>query len=344
MSSAKKLTGLENVMARVAKRFPEGTVMTMDGASARHGERVFSTGSVGLDAALGSGGLPFGRMTEIYGPESSGKTTLTLHAIVQVQKRGGLAAFIDAEHALDLEYAQALGVDPARLLISQPDSGEQGLELAELFANSGEVDLVVIDSVAALTPQAEIEGEMGEQKVGLHARLMGQAMRKLAPAIRKNGTSVILINQLRHKIGVTFGSPETTTGGKALKFFASVRLDVRRIGAVKTGAGEILGNRTRVRVVKNKLAPPFRTCEFDIVYGRGVCVAGELIDHGLECGAVSKAGAWYAFGPVRLGQGRERARDALYADPELYERVRVAVAEAIGVPARGVVDVQATAA
>ena len=320
--------GIDAVMSRVNKRMGEGTVMRMDGRP-RGGQRVFSTGSIGVDAALG-GGLPYGRLTEIYGPEASGKTTLTLHAIADVQRAGGLTAFVDAEHALDMDYAQALGVDPSRLLLSQPDCGEQALELVDLLASSGEVALIVVDSVAALTPRAEIEGEMGDIHLGLLARLMSQAMRKIAGGSSKHGTSVIFINQLRQKIGVTFGSPETTTGGNALKFFASVRLDVRRIGAVKAGDGTVLGNRTRVRVIKNKLAPPHRSSEFDMIYGRGICTAGELLDLGLDRGVVSKAGSWYAHGDERLGHGREKARELLMTDAGAAERLRRALSEALG--------------
>ncbi|MGM0577340.1 MAG: recombinase RecA [Myxococcota bacterium] len=307
--------GMKGLLGRVEKRFGKGAVMHMDDAR-DSGMRVFSTGSLALDVALGAGGLPYGRVVEVYGPESSGKTTLALHAVVEVQKAGGRAAFIDAEHALDMRYAEDLGVDSSRLLVSQPDCGEQALEIAEMVARSDEIDLVVVDSVAALTPRAEIEGEMGDQHVGLQARMMGQALRKLNAAANRNQTAVLFINQLRQKIGVTFGSSETTTGGNALKFYASVRLDIRRIGAVKDGDGNAIGNRTKVKIAKNKLAPPFRICEFEIIYGRGICRAGEVLDMGIEAGFVTKSGSWYALGDERLGQGRERARAALRAEPE----------------------------
>ncbi|MCB9729161.1 MAG: recombinase RecA [Deltaproteobacteria bacterium] len=321
-------SGLKALLGLVEKRFGKGAMMNMDDDAAQ-AVKVFSTGSLGLDAALGTGGLPFGRVVEIYGPESSGKTTLTLQAIAEVQRGGGVAAFIDAEHALDVGYARALGVDVASLLISQPDCGEQALEIADMLARSGEVDLVVIDSVAALTPRAEVEGEMGDHHVGLQARMMSQALRKLTAAAHREGTAIIFINQLRMKIGVAFGNPETTTGGNALKFYSSVRLDIRRIGAVKDSGGEATGNRTRVKVAKNKLAPPFRQAEFEIVYGRGICGVGEVLDHGTALGIIERSGAWYALDGERLGQGRERARETLLQNPTLLEATRRRVLDAL---------------
>ena len=282
---------------------------------------VISTGSIGLDLALGIKGIPRGRVTEIYGPESSGKTTLTLHIIAEAQRAGGVAAFIDAEHALDVNYARALGVNVEELLISQPDSGEQALEIADTLVRSGAIDVVVIDSVAALVPKAELEGEMGDLQPGAQARLMSQALRKLTANIHKSNCSMVFINQVRMKIGVMFGSPETTTGGNALKFYASIRLDIRRVGSLKSGE-EAVGNRTRVKVVKNKLAPPFRQVEFDIMYGRGVNVEGELIDLGVELGLVRKSGSWFAYGDERIGQGREKAITYLIDHPELRDRLR----------------------
>jgi recombination protein RecA len=282
---------------------------------------AISTGSIGLDIALGVGGIPRGRVTEIYGPESSGKTTLTLHIIAEAQKKGGVTAFIDAEHALDVNYARALGVNVDELLISQPDTGEQALEIADTLVRSGAVDVVVVDSVAALVPKAELEGEMGDVQPGAQARLMSQALRKLTANIHKSNASMIFINQVRMKIGVMFGSPETTTGGNALKFYASVRLDIRRIGSIKAGE-EAIGNRTRVKVVKNKLAPPFRQVEFDIIYGKGINSEGELIDIGVELGNVRKSGSWFSYGDERIGQGRDKASQYLIEHPELRERLR----------------------
>jgi recombination protein RecA len=320
-----KNSSLKSLLAIVEKKFGKGTLMTLDGESQHHVE-VFSTGSIGLDLALGTRGLPFGRIVEIYGPESSGKTTLTLQAIAQVQKLGRIAAFIDAEHALDPTYASALGVDLAQLVISQPSSGEDALEVAELLAKSGEVGLIVVDSVAALTPRAELEGDMGDAHMGLQARLMGQALRKLTAAANQSGTCIIFINQLRQKIGVTFGSNETTTGGNALKFYASVRLDIRRISTLKDGE-RAYGSRTRVKVAKNKLAPPFQSCEFDTLFGRGVCVSSEVIDLGVAYGLVEKSGAWYAYEGERLGQGKDRARQTLDDNGALREQIRQAVLE-----------------
>jgi recombination protein RecA len=323
------LSAVKDTVGAVEKRFGKGAIMTLDDdAIAPH--RAFSTGSVGLDKALGIGGLPYGRVVEIFGPESSGKTTLTLHAVREVQAEGGVAAFIDAEHALDLGYAKGLGVDPSGLLLSQPDCGEDALEIAEMLTRTEGIDLVVIDSVAALTPRAEIEGDMGDNHVGLQARLMSQALRKLNAAVSQSGTTVIFINQLRQKIGVTFGSGETTTGGNALKFYSSVRLDIRRIATLKDNDGEPFANRVRVKVIKNKVAPPFRRCEFELFYGRGICQAGEIIDLALESGLITKSGAWYSWGERRLGQGREKVRDAINEDAELRQALRTAV---MGAPA-----------
>ena len=312
------LKGLQALVGRLEKRFGKGTVMNVDGVAER-GVPVIPTGSLGLDRALGIGGIPVGRVVEIYGPEASGKTTLTLHVVAEAQRLGGVAAFVDAEHALDLAYAQRLGVDPTRLLVSQPDCGEQALEIAEVMTRSGEVSLVVVDSVAALTPRAEIEGEMGDAHVGLQARLMSQALRKLTAAANQHGTTVVFINQLRHKIGVVFGSPETTTGGNALKFYASVRLDIRRIGALKDGEGQPFGNRTRVKVAKNKMAPPFRLCEFDLIFGRGISRMNEALDLAVELGVVDKAGSWYSLRGDRLAQGRDKTIEVLQKDGALFE-------------------------
>jgi len=322
---------LETVIGNLDKQFGKGTVWQMDEFQPIEPVAVHPTGCLGLDMALGIGGLPEGRLIEIFGPESSGKTTLMLEVIAGVQKRGGTAAYIDAEHALDLTYARNLGVDVARLLVSQPDSGEQALEIADALARSGAIDLIVVDSVAALVPKAELEGDMGDQHVGLQARLMSQALRKLTAVAHRAGCTVVFINQLRMKIGVTFGSPETTTGGNALKFYASVRLDIRRIGAVKIGE-ENVGNRTRVKVVKNKLAPPFREAEFDILYGTGINRAGDLIDQGVAAGLVEKSGSWYSFGSERLGQGREQACTLVRGRPELEDAIRVAVLERTAAP------------
>ncbi|TNF24244.1 MAG: recombinase RecA [Deltaproteobacteria bacterium] len=320
--------GIVEIKSLLNKRFGEGTIMLADDEAAR-GVEVFSSGSVSIDLALGIGGFPKGRVVEIYGPESSGKTTLCLQAIAEAQKAGFVAAFIDAENAIDLAYARNLGVDTSTLLLSQPSSGEDALDIVDMLTRSGEVGLIVVDSVAALTPRAEIEGEMGDSQVGLQARLMGKALRKVNPAVGETGTTIIFINQLRQKIGVTFGSGETTTGGNALKFYASMRLDIRRIGALKDG-DEAFGNRTRVKVVKNKLAPPFQKCEFDIIYGRGVCQAGELLDLGVEHGVIEKSGAWYAWDGERLGQGRERSRAALIDAPDRLARLKTAVLAAVG--------------
>ena len=316
---------LDAAFRAIEKSFGKGAIMRMDGSTALEVEAI-STGSVGLDLALGCGGYPRGRVVEVYGPEASGKTTLALHAIASVQRAGGVAAFIDAEHALDPRYAADVGVDVKRLLVSQPDSGEQALEIAELLVRSGAVELVVVDSVAALVPQAELDGTMTDVQVGLQARLMSKAMRKLATCVSRSRAILLFINQVRHKIGVTFGSNETTTGGTALRYFASVRLDIRRIGGLKSGE-ETVGNRTRVRVVKNKLAPPFRQVEFDLVYGHGISTAGELIDMAVEAGLVQRSGAWYSLGEERLGQGREAVRGLIEQDASLAARLRCAVLE-----------------
>jgi recombination protein RecA len=326
------LKAVDTLLQNVEKQFGRGAMMRLGD---RKAERVpcIPTGSPSLDEALGCGGYPKGRVIEVYGPESSGKTTLTLHAIAQCQAGGGVAAFIDAEHALDVHYAKNLGVDPKELLVSQPDSGEQALDIAEILVKSGAVDLVVIDSVAALVPQAELDGDMGASHVGLQARLMSQALRKLAGAAHRTGTAIIFINQLRMKIGVMFGSPETTTGGHALKYYATVRLDVRRIGAVKHGEA-VLGNRTRVKVVKNKLAPPFRKAEFDIRYGEGIDAVGDLVDRAVEAAVIEKSGAYFRFKGQNIGQGRENARTALEADAKLADAVRAALAGASGAARR----------
>jgi recombination protein RecA len=307
---------LAAALSQIEKQFGKGSVMRLgDGSGIRDIESV-SSGSIGLDVALGIGGLPRGRVVEIYGPESSGKTTLTLQVIAEVQKLGGTAAFVDAEHALDPSYAEKLGVNVDELLVSQPDTGEQALEITDMLVRSGAVGIVVIDSVAALTPKAEIEGEMGDSHMGLQARLMSQALRKLAGNIKRSNTMVIFINQIRMKIGVMFGSPETTTGGNALKFYASVRLDIRRIGAIKKG-DEVIGNQTRVKVVKNKVAPPFKMAEFEILYGEGISREGEIIDHGVAQGIIDKAGSWYSYGSDRIGQGKENVRAFLKSNPEI---------------------------
>ena len=311
---------LAAALGQIEKQFGKGAVMRMGDATAVPGVGAVSTGSLGLDVALGIGGLPRGRVVEIYGPESSGKTTLTLQAIAQCQKAGGTAAFVDAEHALDPAYAGKLGVNVDDLLVSQPDTGDQALEITDMLVRSGAVDMVVIDSVAALTPKAEIEGEMGDSHVGLHARLMSQALRKLTGNIKRSNTLVVFINQIRMKIGVMFGSPETTTGGNALKFYASVRLDIRRIGAIKKGE-EVIGNETRVKVVKNKLAPPFKQAEFEILYGEGTSREGELIDLGVAHGLVDKSGAWYSYGDTRLGQGRENGKLFLKENPDIADQI-----------------------
>ncbi|TVP86768.1 MAG: recombinase RecA [Thioalkalivibrio sp.] len=307
---------LAAALGQIERQFGKGAVMRMGDGTAVRDVEVVSTGSLALDVALGIGGVPRGRVVEIYGPESSGKTTLTLHVVAECQKQGGTAAFIDAEHALDPGYAQKLGVNVDELLISQPDTGEQALEIADMLVRSGAVDVVVVDSVAALTPKAEIEGEMGDTHVGLQARLMSQALRKLTANIKRSNTLVVFINQIRMKIGVMFGSPETTTGGNALKFYASVRMDIRRIGAIKRG-DEVIGNETRVKVVKNKMAPPFKEAHFEILYGEGISRLGEVIELGVKQGLIDKAGAWYSYNGERIGQGRENARQFLKENPDI---------------------------
>lgn len=315
-----KLKALENAMRQIEKDFGKGSIMKLGEAAAKMNVEVIPTGSLSLDIALGVGGVPRGRVVEIYGPESSGKTTVALHIIAQAQKAGGLAAFIDAEHALDPVYAKKLNVDIDNLLISQPDNGEQALEIADALVRSGAIDIVVIDSVAALVPKAEIEGEMGDAHVGLQARLMSQALRKLTGVISKSRTTAIFINQIREKIGVMFGSPETTTGGRALKFYASVRLDVRKVDTLKQG-NDMVGNRTRVKVVKNKVAPPFKQAEFDIMYGEGISREGSVVDIGTELDIINKSGAWYSYGDTRLGQGRENVKEFLKENPQLCDEI-----------------------
>ncbi len=326
---ANKMKSLQTTMEKLDKTYGKGTVMRLSDAKVMEVPSI-STGSLGLDLALGVGGFPKARIIEIYGPESSGKTTIAMQAIAEAQKTGGIAAFIDAEHAFDRSYAEKLGIDTKNLLISQPDFGEQALEIAEHLISSGAIDILVIDSVAALVPKAELEGDMGDSKMGLQARMMSQAMRKLTGVINKTGCCVIFINQLRDKIGVMFGNPETTTGGNALKFYASIRIDIRRIGAIKDG-DDILGNRTRVKVVKNKLAPPFKVVEFDILYGQGVSKAGEVLDLAVDLEIVKKSGSWFSYGTTKLGQGRDAVRDMIKDNPELMaeleEKIKAAVAE-----------------
>lgn len=329
MSEAKeKLKALQLTIDKLEKTYGKGTVMKLSD------EKVMDipfipTGSLGLDLALGIGGIPRGRVTEIYGPESSGKTTLTMHCIAEAQKRGGLAAFIDAEHAFDRSYAERLGIDTENLLISQPDNGEQALEIADHLIRSGAIDIIVIDSVAALVPKGELEGEMGDSKMGLQARLMSQALRKLTGTISKTGCACIFINQLREKIGVMFGNPETTTGGNALKFYASVRLDIRRIGQIKESADDITGNRVKVKVVKNKVAPPFKVVEFDIMYGRGISKSGEIVDLGVELDVIQKSGSWFSYGGNKLGQGRDAVKQLIEDNPELMEELERKIKEKI---------------
>jgi recombination protein RecA len=320
---------LASALGLLEKKYGKGTVMNLNGGMAEEVE-AYSTGSLGLDIALGIGGLPRGRICEIYGPESSGKTTLALHLAAEVQKKGGTVVFIDAEHALDVGYARKLGVDTSKLLVSQPDCGEQALEICETLVQSGSVDLIVVDSVAALTPRAEIDGEMGDQQPGLQARLMSKALRKLTAVSSKGGTTILFINQIRMKIGVMFGSPETTTGGNALKFYCSVRLDIRRIASIKD-QGEAIGNRVRVKVVKNKVAPPFREAEFDIIFNEGISTVGELLDIGVAKGVLDKAGSWYSYRGERLGQGRDGVKKFLTENPDVVEELKERVMEAVGV-------------
>ena len=322
-----KLKALELTLGKLEKSYGKGVVMKLGDRVVEDIEAI-PTGSIGLDLALGIGGYPRGRVVEIYGPESSGKTTLAIHAIAEVQKQGGIAAFIDAEHAFDAAYAKNLGVDIDNLYISQPDNGEQALEIADHLISSGAVDLVVIDSVAALTPKSEIEGEMGDSKMGLHARLMSQALRKLTATISKTKCTVIFINQIRMKIGVMFGNPETTTGGNALKFYSSVRLDIRRIGAIKNGE-DIVGNRTRVKVVKNKVAPPFRKVEFDIMFGEGISRSGEVLDKAVDLDVVNKSGSWFNYGDTKLGQGRDAVKQMIADNPELSQEIETKIKEAL---------------
>jgi len=332
-----KTKALDAALSQIERAFGKGSIMRLGKNQKAVEIETIPTGSLGLDIALGVGGLPRGRVVEIYGPESSGKTTLTLHVIAEAQKKGGVCAFVDAEHALDPVYARKLGVNLEDLLISQPDTGEQALEITDTLVRSGAIDVLVVDSVAALTPRAEIEGEMGDAQPGLQARLMSQALRKLTASISRSNTMVIFINQIRMKIGVMYGSPETTTGGNALKFYASVRLDIRRIGAIKDRE-EVVGNQTRVKVVKNKVAPPFKQVEFDIMYGEGVSKVGELIDLGVKAGVVEKSGAWFSYDSTRLGQGRENAKVFLKANPEIANRIETAIRENSGLIAERILD------
>ena len=329
MEREERLKALDAALGQIEKQFGKGAVMKLGDSSAHMNVETIPTGSLSLDVALGLGGIPKGRIIEIYGPESSGKTTVTLHMIAEVQKRGGIAGFIDAEHALDPVYARNIGVDVDNLYISQPDNGEQALEITETMVRSGAIDIVVVDSVAALVPKAEIDGDMGDSHVGLQARLMSQALRKLTAVISKSNCTVIFINQLREKVGVMFGSPETTTGGRALKFYSSVRLDVRRIEALKQ-SGEVIGNRTRVKVVKNKIAPPFKEAEFDIIFGEGISVVGDVLDLAAEVSIVSKSGAWYAYGGSKIGQGRENTKQYLKDNPEIFAEIGEKVREHYG--------------
>jgi recombination protein RecA len=329
--NTEKAKALQAALAQIEKQFGKGSIMRLGEGEVIEDIQVVSTGSLGLDIALGVGGLPRGRVVEIYGPESSGKTTLTLQVIAEMQKQAGTCAFIDAEHALDIQYAQKLGVNLQELLISQPDTGEQALEIVDALVRSGSIDLIVIDSVAALTPKAELEGEMGDSLPGLQARLMSQALRKLTATIKKTNTMVIFINQIRMKIGVMFGNPETTTGGNALKFYASVRLDIRRTGNIKRGE-EVIGSETKVKVVKNKVAPPFKTAEFDILYGEGISREGEVIDMGVAARVLEKSGAWYAYNGEKIGQGKDNAREFLRENPDVARDIENKVRESMGIP------------
>ncbi len=338
ISTTDKDKALQAALDQIQKQFGKGSIMKLGDDSARTNIEAISTGSISLDVATGVGGLPKGRIIEIFGPESSGKTTLTLHCVAEAQKLGGKAAFIDAEHALDPVYAKNLGVDIDELLVSQPDTGEQALEICEMLARSGALDIIVIDSVAALVPKAEIQGEMGDSHVGLQARLMSQALRKIAGAVNKSNTCVIFINQLREKIGVMFGNPETTTGGRALKFYASMRLDVRRIETIKKGE-DMLGNRTRVKVVKNKVAPPFKKAEFDIMYGTGISLSGDVLDTAVELKIVDKAGSWYSYNGERIGQGRENVKDYLENNYEMLDEIRGKVLETLVKPSGEEADI-----
>ncbi|HRY87958.1 MAG TPA: recombinase RecA [Rubrivivax sp.] len=332
--NTEKAKALQAALSQIEKQFGKGSIMRLGDGEVSRDIQVVSTGSLGLDIALGVGGLPRGRVIEIYGPESSGKTTLTLQVIAEMQKQNGVCAFIDAEHALDTQYAAKLGVDLQDLLISQPDTGEQALEIVDALVRSGSVDLIVVDSVAALTPKAELEGEMGDSLPGLQARLMSQALRKLTATINKTQTMVIFINQIRMKIGVMFGNPETTTGGNALKFYSSVRLDIRRTGSIKKG-DEVIGSETRVKIVKNKVAPPFKTAEFDILYGTGISREGEIVDLGVQARVVDKSGAWYAYNGEKIGQGKDNAREFLRENPDIAREIENRVREAVGVAPMG---------
>jgi len=335
---SEKEKALENAVAQIERQFGKGSIMKLGEAAANTAIETISTGSIALDLALGIGGLPRGRVVEIFGPESSGKTTLTLHCIAEAQKEGGVAAFIDVEHALDPAYARSLGVDLDNLLVSQPDTGEQALDIAEMLVRSNAVDIVVIDSVAALVPKAEIEGDMGDSHVGLQARLMSQALRKLTAAISKSKTTMVFINQIREKIGVMFGNPETTTGGRALKFYSSVRLDIRKLETIKVGT-DVVGSRTRVKVVKNKVAPPFKVVEFDITYGKGISRSGSLIDVGIEQNILGKTGSWYTYGDTRIGQGRENAKAYLEEHPDLADELEDKIRALLEKSQSNVVDI-----
>ena len=335
---SEKEKALENAVAQIERQFGKGSIMKLGEAAANTAIETISTGSIALDLALGIGGLPRGRVVEIFGPESSGKTTLTLHCIAEAQKEGGVAAFIDVEHALDPAYARSLGVDLDNLLVSQPDTGEQALDIAEMLVRSNAVDIVVIDSVAALVPKAEIEGDMGDSHVGLQARLMSQALRKLTAAISKSKTTMVFINQIREKIGVMFGNPETTTGGRALKFYSSVRLDIRKLETIKVGT-DVVGSRTRVKVVKNKVAPPFKVAEFDITYGKGISRSGSLIDVGIEQNILGKTGSWYTYGDTRIGQGRENAKAYLEEHPDLADELEDKIRALLEKSQSNVVDI-----
>ncbi|MGB4659515.1 MAG: recombinase RecA [Mobilitalea sp.] len=326
MAKDDKIRALESAVAQIEKQYGKGSIMKLGDTNASMNIETVPTGSISLDIALGLGGVPKGRIIEVYGPESSGKTTIALHMVAEVQKRGGIAGFIDAEHALDPAYAKHIGVDIDNLYISQPDNGEQALEITETMVRSGAVDIVIIDSVAALVPKAEIDGEMGDSHMGLQARLMSQALRKLTAVISKSNCIVVFINQLREKVGVMFGSPETTTGGRALKFYASIRLDIRRIESLKQG-GEVIGNRTRVKVVKNKIAPPFKEAEFDIMFGKGISKEGDVLDLASDANIIIKSGAWYAYNDAKIGQGRENAKQYLIENPEIYSEVELKVRE-----------------
>ena len=334
MDNSEKLKALDAAISKIEKDFGKGAIMKLGDKSKNMDVETVPTGSLSLDLALGLGGLPKGRVVEIYGPESSGKTTVTLHMVAEVQKRGGIAGFIDAEHALDPSYARRIGVDIDNLYISQPDNGEQALEITEMMVRSGAVDIIVVDSVAALVPKAEIEGDMGDSHVGLQARLMSQALRKLTAIISKSNCIVIFINQLREKVGVMFGSPETTTGGRALKFYSSIRMDIRRIEAIKQG-GEIVGNRTRVKVVKNKVAPPFKEAEFDIMFGKGISREGDILDLAANTGIVNKSGAWYSYNDAKIGQGRENTKNYFRENPEIMEEIEHKVRAHFGLEAEG---------